>query len=196
MELLLDKGADVNAKASNGGTALMVASQNGHKVVVQSLLSKGAEVKAKTKDGRTASMIASQNGHKEIKELLAKGPTTTASQASGSVTTTGTTAVAEKYERLDDSRRLGLRIQVLASRILEKSDGSSDVQQGKVDYLFVGRKRLELQTNNIVHDKQGAWVVTKDFGRIRIAGAAGGGFSFWLTPSQKSQLLELYEANK
>ncbi|MGA2939237.1 MAG: hypothetical protein ABSF52_19365, partial [Syntrophobacteraceae bacterium] len=79
---------------------------------------------------------------------------------------------------------------------VERSDGSSDVRQGKVDYLFVGRKRLELQTNNIVHDKQGAWVVTKDFGRIRIAGAAGGGFSFWLTPSQKSQLLELYEANK
>ena len=39
---LLDAKADVNAKAGNGGTALMVASENGHREVEQLLRIGGA----------------------------------------------------------------------------------------------------------------------------------------------------------
>ena len=47
VELLLAKGADVNAKTTDGTTALMVASMKDHKEVVETLLDKGADINAK-----------------------------------------------------------------------------------------------------------------------------------------------------
>ncbi len=74
VNLLLDKGADVNARDKNGVTALIPTSENGHKEVVLLLLAKGADVNAKTNKGSTALFLASQNGYKEVvKTLLAKG---------------------------------------------------------------------------------------------------------------------------
>jgi len=71
---LIAKGAEVNAKDNKGGTALMVASLNGHIEIVQALLGKGAEVNAKSNKGGTALMVASLNGHIEIVQaLLSKG---------------------------------------------------------------------------------------------------------------------------
>jgi serine/threonine-protein phosphatase 6 regulatory ankyrin repeat subunit B len=60
----------VNAKRNDGRTALMIASERGHKEVVKLLLEKGADVNAKNKEGMTALKYASENGHKEIVELL------------------------------------------------------------------------------------------------------------------------------
>jgi ankyrin repeat protein len=60
VKFLLEKGAEVNAKGTIGGTtALMVASQNGHAEVVKVLLEKGADVNVKdTTIGTTALWIA------------------------------------------------------------------------------------------------------------------------------------------
>jgi ankyrin repeat protein len=58
VQALLAKGAEVNAKANNGGTALMLASLAGHPDVVQALLAQGADVNAKTSGGVTALMAA------------------------------------------------------------------------------------------------------------------------------------------
>jgi hypothetical protein len=52
VRLLLEKGADVNAKFNIGATALHQAAGGGHKAVVETLL--GAHVSAKDKNGRTA----------------------------------------------------------------------------------------------------------------------------------------------
>ncbi len=72
---LLSNGAEVNAKDKNGVTALLLASQNGHREVVEILLAKGAEVNAKEKKyGFTPLMLAAQNGHRGVVEvLLGKG---------------------------------------------------------------------------------------------------------------------------
>jgi ankyrin repeat protein len=67
---LLDAKADVNAKDTDGGTALTYASQNGHLEVVQALLAKGADVNAKMPNGGTALMIASQGGYREVVQAL------------------------------------------------------------------------------------------------------------------------------
>ena len=44
MQLLLDKGAEVNAQGGRFGNALQAALEGGYKKIVQLLLDKGAEV--------------------------------------------------------------------------------------------------------------------------------------------------------
>jgi ankyrin repeat protein len=72
VQLLLAKGANVNAKDETGYTALINASAYGHKEVVQLMLGKGVDVNAKANNGTSALSIASQHGDNEIKELLIK----------------------------------------------------------------------------------------------------------------------------
>jgi ankyrin repeat protein len=63
VQALLAKGTDVNAKDSNGRTALIEASlynDNSHVEVVRALLAKGADVNAKDRSGTTALIEASR----------------------------------------------------------------------------------------------------------------------------------------
>jgi ankyrin repeat protein len=73
VQQLLDKGADVNTKDSNGETALMEAAGNGHPEVVKQLLAKGADVNAKSSYGYTALLYAADKGHTECVGLLLDG---------------------------------------------------------------------------------------------------------------------------
>ena len=70
VDRLLDQRADVNARSSDDGTALMIAAKNGHKEIVTKLLDRGADVNAATLDGGTALILAAQNGHTEIADRL------------------------------------------------------------------------------------------------------------------------------
>jgi len=70
VELLLDEGADVNAKSYKNRTPLYGASANGHRDIAQLLLDKGAEVDARSVEGATPLYIASQQGHSEIVRIL------------------------------------------------------------------------------------------------------------------------------
>ena len=63
---LLEQGADVESKYTDGTTALMVAAQNDRTEVVRLLLDKGANVAARTPEGYTAIHAAAE---------LAKAPT-------------------------------------------------------------------------------------------------------------------------
>ena len=62
VKTLLDKGADINAKNSNGWTALMLATLGGCKNIVEVLVNKGADVNKKNNKGMTALMVAANKG--------------------------------------------------------------------------------------------------------------------------------------
>ena len=69
----IEDGADVNAKNSDGYTALYLASSNGRTEIVAMLLDAGANVNARTNTnywGSTALIRASENKHTEIVSML------------------------------------------------------------------------------------------------------------------------------
>ena len=68
--ILLDAGADVNARQHGGWTALHAAAANGDRALVELLLSRGADAAEANDAGVTAAGIARERGHAEIAELL------------------------------------------------------------------------------------------------------------------------------
>ena len=74
VRLLIEKGAEVNAKDGAGETALMAACTSGNADAVRLLIERGADVKAKSKRNETALGFAATAGVQESVELLlAKG---------------------------------------------------------------------------------------------------------------------------
>lgn len=72
-ELLISKGAAINAKAKNDedSTPLFEAIENGHLEMVKLLVSKGADIRSRLRHNEmTALHIAAQNGYDEIIEFL------------------------------------------------------------------------------------------------------------------------------
>lgn len=74
VQSLLTVGVDVNAKGYRDETALMAASEYGHRTLVEILLDAGADANARSKTGATALIHAALNGHMDvIQTLLAAG---------------------------------------------------------------------------------------------------------------------------
>ena len=76
IKLLIEKGADVNARNNHNGTALMLVAQRGDLVSVRLLLEKGADARVRHASGYTALMYAaaSENSDPElIRAFLARG---------------------------------------------------------------------------------------------------------------------------
>src|SRR5262245_3722423 len=70
MRLLLDHGADVNARQQLGHTPLHGAASTGNQAMADLLLARGADRGAKSDDGKTAADIAEQRGHPELARRL------------------------------------------------------------------------------------------------------------------------------
>lgn len=62
--------SDVNLKAKNCQTALMLAVSHGNVEMVQMLLEAGAEINIQDEDGSTALMCAAEHGHIDIVKIL------------------------------------------------------------------------------------------------------------------------------
>lgn len=75
-KLLLERGADVNAKGILGGTGLHWAAINGHKDTVAFLLAHGADLTIRdAKFHSTPEGWAAERYHDEIRDLLHRSPT-------------------------------------------------------------------------------------------------------------------------
>ena len=74
VQMLLDRGADLNLQGGQYDYALQAALFKGHDKVVQLLLNRGANINAQDERSVSALQVASQRGHKQIvKMLLDKG---------------------------------------------------------------------------------------------------------------------------
>ena len=69
-ELLLARGAQVNARSNDGATALHYAASGGDADVVRILLQAGADPNAKTADGASPAAWAERTGHGSLVPLL------------------------------------------------------------------------------------------------------------------------------
>ncbi|KAJ7850396.1 ankyrin repeat-containing domain protein [Mycena olivaceomarginata] len=69
-KLLIENGADPNAKGGPYGNALQAASENGHETVVRVLLDHGADVNGEVGWHGRALKAASSGGHIAIVELI------------------------------------------------------------------------------------------------------------------------------
>jgi ankyrin repeat protein len=75
VKILLDAGADVDAKQHGGWTPLHSAAANGDRAMVDLLLARGAKPSAANDAGVTAAAFARERGHAEIAEYLERRPT-------------------------------------------------------------------------------------------------------------------------
>lgn len=70
VRMLLDGGANINAKDGDGWTALMKAAQAGHPDMVRLLMQRGADMSVADSNGRTAWMFAAMSGSTEIADIF------------------------------------------------------------------------------------------------------------------------------
>lgn len=70
VKLLVEKGANVNARQQGNFTALHAAAGHGVPEIVALLLEKGADAEATTDAGETALSIAEKKGHADAAELI------------------------------------------------------------------------------------------------------------------------------
>jgi ankyrin repeat protein len=80
---LIDRGADVNARSTNGlnNAPLHAAAAGGHTDLIALLLERGADVNARQEGGWTALHAASQSGNRRMVELLLASGADTAVRA-------------------------------------------------------------------------------------------------------------------
>ena len=69
---LIAKGADKDALAPNGYTALMLAARSGHTDAVRALLQEDVDINVRGPDGQTALKIARVRKHSEVADLISR----------------------------------------------------------------------------------------------------------------------------
>jgi len=72
--LLLDRGADPNARQVGGFTPLHAAARQGQAALVEQLVAHGADPAAASDDGRDAATFAAENGHASLAARLRRRP--------------------------------------------------------------------------------------------------------------------------
>jgi ankyrin repeat protein len=127
-QILLQEGADINAKASSGQTALHFAAESGHEAVALLLLDYKAYVGSRDDDERTALHLAARAGSEAVVRLLLEHNADPDAKANDNQT-----ALHIAAERGDDA---------LARLLLEhKTDPNAKTSEYKMTALLIAAER-------------------------------------------------------
>lgn len=83
-KVLVEHGADINAQAANGMTALMIAATNNSAPMIGLLMDAGADPAIKNAQGQTAEDVANLNGNQEAAQAIKVLSASRAASAGGS----------------------------------------------------------------------------------------------------------------
>jgi ankyrin repeat protein len=97
VEVLIAKGAKVDAKNKRGNTPLSLAAVTDYEAIAQLLIAKGANVNAQNKKRSSPLMLAAFAGHKDVAEvLIAKGAKVDAKNKKGITPLSGAAATGHR----------------------------------------------------------------------------------------------------
>jgi hypothetical protein len=100
--------------------------------------------------------------------------------------------VEEKYEQVNPSE-LSIDFQAdIPGAVRWDADGNiTEFGGGKVTRFTVGGKPIELVSDDLLLEGKEVFIVTKDYGKIKVTFNSSFTISLWLKPSQKAKLMEL-----
>lgn len=98
----------------------------------------------------------------------------------------------EKYEQVDPSK-LSIDFQAdIPGEVRWDAEGNiTAFGGGKVTRFTVGGKPIELVSDDMLLEEKEVFIVTKDYGKIKVTFNSNFTISLWLKPSQKAEILEL-----
>lgn len=102
------------------------------------------------------------------------------------------TPAEEKYEQVNPSE-LSIDFQVdIPGAVRWDADGNiTEFGGGKVTRFTIGGKSIELISNDLLLEENEVFIVTKDYGKVKVTFNSNFTISLWLKPSQKAKLMEL-----
>lgn len=83
VQLLIENGANVNAREIDGKTALMMAASHGHTETAKLLIENGADINTKDEDGNTTLMWAAEENTETVQLLIENGANVNARNKNG-----------------------------------------------------------------------------------------------------------------
>jgi hypothetical protein len=100
--------------------------------------------------------------------------------------------VEEKYEQVDPLE-LSMDFQAdIPGAIRWDADGNiTEFGGGKVTRFTVGGKPIELVSDDLLLEGEEVFIVTKEYGKIKVTFNSNFTISLWLKPSQKEKFMEL-----
>ncbi len=98
----------------------------------------------------------------------------------------------EKYEQVDPSKLLiDFQADIPGEVRWDAAGNITAFGGGKVTRFTVGGKPIELVSDDMLLEEKEVFIVTKDYGKIKVTFNSNFTISLWLKPSQKAELLRL-----